>query len=160
MLKFNDRNWLMALRTFVRFSNIGQSLFVIHTPRISVRGMAETVGAIGLFIGGGIPESGTGLGTELGTGLGTTIGVKFQEGAVGGAGVVRGILTFGNKTGRKGGCWAVAPPPYTVIAIIRIAKAIAHQRFERVDIKLREWGSGNETQINEAPIAKHSRSRF
>lgn len=138
----------MALRTFVRFSSIGQSLFVIHTPRISVRGIGDTIGTVGatagaigilgLLIVGVVPGSGTGLGT--------TIGVEFHEGAVGGAGAVRGILTFGNTTGRKGGCWAVAPPLDTVTTPIRIANPIANQRFERVDIKIREWRSGNETQ--------------
>ena len=111
--------------------------------------MGETIGTVGitgaiglLLIVGGIPGSATGFGTELGT----TIGVEFQEGAVGGAGTVRGMLTFGNTTGRTGGLWAVAPPLDTVTTTIRIANPIVNQRFERVDIKIGEWRSGNETQ--------------
>jgi len=92
--------------------------------------MTGWIGWVGTLIVGGIPGSDAGGGTK--------IGVGFQEGAGGGAGVVRGILTLGNNTGRNGGFWAVAPPPDTVIIVITIANPIANQRFERIDISIRE----------------------
>ena len=72
----------MAVRSLVRFSIMGRSLFVNQTPRISVRGMGIGVGAsIGISMGGF-----------------EKTGVMSQAG--------RGLRLLGMLTGGMGGFWA------------------------------------------------------